>query len=485
MPLKETLAGYENLCDLCNLKMENVVTYWNRCLEMLRGQLSQSAFRTWFAPIIPLEYKDNVLVLQVKSPYVVEYIEENYLDILSKVLNVVYGKGIKLEYRVLIDSHSGAGSTIHSKQSAQMPVSMPTVDTPKNAVEPNYHPAMPELDSQLNSLYTFETFIAGESNKLARTAGITISKQPGKTIFNPLFIYGGSGVGKTHLVNAIGNAIKQIFPEKRVLYVSANTFQVQYQDAVIANHVNDFINFYQTIDVLIVDDIQYWSEKKGTQNTFFFIFNHLHQTGKQLILTSDKSPVELRGLEERLITRFKWGLSAELHRPDFQLRKDILKSRIYRDGLEIPDEIINYIAENVRENVRDLEGVLASLLAYSTLTDEDINMELTEQVVARLVNVASPDMSIDHITAAVCEQFNISEDMLYTSTRKKEVAQARQVAMYLAKKLTDKSLVEIGKLMGDRNHATVIHSINAIKKQLEYDAFLRRSIKQIENVLRS
>ena len=459
--------------------MDTANKYWNECLKILQDNLSASAFRIWFSPIVPLQYKDNVLVLQVNSQYVVEYIEENYIDLLGKTLVRVFGKGIRLEYRVLIDSQSGAASTIPSEGVQQLPTFHPMAE------QPTFRPAqnVSQLDSQLNTQLTFGNFVEGDCNKLARTAGITIAGNPGKTIFNPLFIYGGSGVGKTHLINAIGNMIRQQLPQKRVLYVNANTFMVQYQDAVINNKVNDFVNFYQTIDVLLVDDIQYWADKKGTQNTFFFIFNHLHQTGKQLILTSDKAPVDLKGLEERLITRFKWGLTAEIKKPDFQLRKDILKSRIYRDGLEIPENIINYVAENVSNNIRDLEGVLASLLAHSTLTNAQIDLELTEQVVSRIVELKTHDMTLDNITSVVCEHFGVDEKMLYAQSRKKEIAQARQVAMYMAKRLTQCPLTEIGQKMGGRNHATVLHAIRTVTEQIEYDAFLRRSVKQIENAL--
>ncbi|MBR1928121.1 MAG: chromosomal replication initiator protein DnaA [Paludibacteraceae bacterium] len=459
--------------------MNQMETYWQECLQILRDNLSGSAYRTWFEPIVPLEYENKVLVLQVKSQYVVEYIEENYIDLLGKVLVRVFGRGIRLEYRVLIDSRSGAGSTIPSEGVEQLPKRSLTGER----YEIRREVGVSDLDSQLNSQLTFGNFVEGECNKLSRTAGVTIATSPGKTIFNPLFIFGGSGVGKTHLLNAIGNMIKQEHPGKRVLYVSANTFMVQYQDAVVNNKVNDFVNFYQTVDVLLVDDIQYWADKKGTQNTFFFIFNHLHQSGKQLVLTSDKSPVELKGLEDRLITRFKWGLLAEIKKPDFQLRKDILKSRIYHDGLDISEDIINYIAENVRDNIRDLEGVLASLLAHSTLANQQINMELTEQIVSRIVELKSPDMTLDHITEVVCEHFGIDAKQLYAQSRKREIAQARQVAMYMAKKLTECPLVEIGKKMGGRNHATVLHAIRTVTEQIEYDAFLRRSVKQIENQL--
>lgn len=461
--------------------MENCVVYWEQCKQILKDNLSASAFRTWFAPIVPLQFENNILVLQVNSQYVVEYIEENFIDLLRKTLLRVFGEGIRLEYRVLIDSNSGAGSLIPSQG-----VSETQVYNGYTPVTPSeLRQQLPQLESQLNPIYTFPSFVEGDCNRFARNAGVTIAANPGHNIFNPLFIYGGSGVGKTHLANAIGNAIRINFPEKRVLYVSANTFQVQYTDAVVSNKVNDFINFYQTIDVLIVDDIQYWADKKGTQNTFFFIFNHLHQTGKQLILTSDCPPVELKGLEDRLITRFKWGLTVEILRPDFQLRKDILKNRIWRDGLDIAEDVIDYIADNVRNNVRDLEGVLASLLAYSTLTNAEINMELAKQVVERLVKIDSVGITIDSITEIVCSHFNIPEKLLVTSTRKREVAQARMVAMYMAKQMTNHSLVEIGRQFGNRNHATVLHAIHTIANDIEHDAFLRRSVLQIENALKS
>ncbi len=454
--------------------MNNAITYWGSCLDILKGNLSDSAYRTWFAPIVPLQFEDGVLVLQVSSQFVVQYIEENYIDLLRKTIFSVCGVGTRLEYRVLI---AGAGSTIPSQGvAANNEVERVEAFTPAA-------PVVSDFDSQLNPRYTFRSFVDGDSNRLARAAGLTISGNPGKTVFNPLFIYGGSGVGKTHLVNAIGNEIRQAFPNKRVLYVSANTFQVQYMDAVVHNKINDFMHFYQTIDVLIVDDVQYWSDRKGTQDAFFFIFNHLHQIGKQLILTSDRSPLELKGLHERLITRFKWGLTAELKRPDFQLRKDILKSCIYRDGLDIPEAVVDYIAENVRENVRDLEGILASLLAYSTLTNAQIDMPLTEEVVNRSVRTQAMEMTMENIATAVCEHFNVPEKMLMSKSRKKEIALARQVAMYIAKKMTDKPLAEIGLNLGNRNHATVLHAIKTVNDQMEYDAMLRRSVHQIENAL--
>ncbi len=467
--------------------MNQAVTYWASCLEVLKDNLSASAFRTWFAPIVPLQFENNVLVLQVSSQYVVEYIEDNYIDLLKKSIFRVCGVGTRLEYRVLIDSNTGAGSTIPSQGVAidELRRREEDMNLANAIMQPQFTATnvQSDLDSQLNERYTFLSFVEGDSNRLARTAGLTISSNPGKTVFNPLFIYGGSGVGKTHLVNAIGNEIKQLYPSKRVLYIAANMFQVQYVEAVRTNNVNEFIHFYQTIDVLIVDDIQYLAEKTKTQDAFFHIFNHLHQIGKQLILTSDRAPKDLKGLNERLITRFKWGLTAELKRPDFHLRKAILQATIYRDGLEIEEDIVNYIAEHVSENVRDLEGVLASLLAHSTLINTPIDRTLAEDVVGRIVRTRASETTLDDIVTTVCDHFGVGEKAFYSRSRKQEVAVARQVAMYMAKKMTDKPLAEIGLHMGNRNHATVLHAIKVVNDQLSCSNVFRRDVHQIENAL--
>ncbi len=462
--------------------MNNAITYWSQCLEILQANLSPSAFRTWFAPIMPLQFENQELCLQVSSQYVAQYIEENYIDLLKKTIFRVCGQGTRLNYKIPIDSHSGVGPTIPShgveyEQMRRKEMEQEIVTPPVHMANTNTY-----FESQLNPRYTFLSFVDGDSNRLARAAGLSIAGNPGKTVFNPFFLYGGSGVGKTHLVNAIGNEIQQAYPGKKVLYVTANEFMNQYQNAVIHNNVNDFMYFYQTIDVLIVDDIQYWQDKQKTQDTFFFIFNHLHQVGKQLILTSDRSPLELKGLHERLITRFKWGLTAELKRPDFQLRKDILKSCVHRDGLDIPEAVIDYIAENVRDNVRDLEGVLAALLAHSMVYGK-IDMSLAEEVVSRSVRTTKADMTMQDIAVAVCKRFDVSEEQLYSKIRTKEVALARQVAMYMAKQITDKPLAEIGLNFGNRNHATVLHAIKQINEIIAYDPVLKRTILQIENKL--
>ncbi len=453
---------------------------WTKCLEIIHDNISEVSFKTWFEPMTPLKYEDNVFVLQVPSQFFVEYIEDKYIDLLRMTLYRVVGEGTQLEYRILIDQSSGAGTQIPSQGNEKKIRSENTSSTYSTYVSPYQKIELPEIDPQLNPAYNFNNLIEGDSNKLARTAGISIANDPGKTIFNPLFVYGQSGVGKTHLANAIGVMTKQLHPEKRVLYVPANTFQIQYTDAVRGNTVNDFLNFYQTIDVLIVDDIQELAGKTATQNTFFHIFNHLHQSGKQLILTSDRSPLVMVGLEQRLLTRFKWGLSAELAKPDFELRKAILKDKIYRDGLEIEEEIVNYIARHVTDNVRDLEGTLISLLAHSTLTDVAIDLDLTEKVVGRLVDITPRINTVERIRDIVCDYFSLSVDAISTRSRKREVVQARQIAMYFSKQMTKNSLSSIGNLIGQRDHSTVLYACKTVSNLIEIDKNFRASIKEIE-----
>ena len=451
---------------------ENINILWAECQQILKDNLSQSAYQTWFAPIEPIQWEDNMLVLQVRSQFIVDYIEDNYLDILSRVLRKVFGAQVQLEYRILM-----AGSSIDIpsdstklSMSKPMPMSQSTVEIAT------------EWDSHLNPQYTFDNFIKGEPNKLARAVAVEIAKSPGKTIFNPLFLYGGSGVGKTHLAYAIGNEVCRLNSDARVLYVAANTFKLQFQDAVNHNRVPDFLMFYQSVDVLIVDDIQYFADLKGTQDSFFQIFNHLQQSHKQLILTSDRSPLELRGVQDRLLSRFKWGLAAEITRPDYQLRHDILMYRIRKDGIKLSDEIITYVATHVTDNVRDLEGVLASLLAYSTLTDSPIDMALTQTVVGRLVALRPQSFDTKDIVSRVCQHMNVTEKVITARTRQREAVRARNIVMYLIKKYTDSSLAQIGAVV-HRDHATVAHSLNTMDDLMSYDAVLRQEVAAIERTL--
>lgn len=454
---------------------QQIQQQWAQCQTILADNLTASAYQTWFAPIVPLQFAEGVLVLQVKSQFVAEYIEENYIPLLSAAIIRVFGQGTRLEYRVLIDAASGAGTMLPSAGAPARSVSTNQWGTPVVASNED----LPKL----NELYTFDSFIAGEPNKLARTAGLAVAKQPGYTAFNPLFIYGGSGVGKTHLACAIGHQALAINPQARVLYVSANTFKLQFQDARKENRIPDFLNFYQSVDVLIVDDIQYFAGLKGTQDTFFHIFNYLQQSRKQLILTCDRPPVELKDIEERLLTRFKWGLSAEITRPDYQLRRNILLSKMRRDGITLSEQIVEFIAMNVRDSVRDLEGILASLLAHSTLTDKEIDLQLAEQVVSHIVALQPQKTTVDDVLYAVAKHYNLSEKALVAQNRSKEIVQARHIAAYLSKQLTDSSLTEIGFRLGRRTHATVLHSIDYVRETMEFDPVLRQQIAQLQSAL--
>lgn len=451
---------------------ENINILWAECQQILKDNLSQSAYQTWFAPIEPIQWENNMLVLQVRSQFIVDYIEDNYLDILSRVLRKVFGAQVQLEYRILM-----AGSSIDIPSDSTKLSNSKPMSVSQSSVE-----IATEWDSHLNPQYTFENFIKGEPNKLARAVAVEIAKSPGKTIFNPLFLYGGSGVGKTHLAYAIGNEVCRLNSEARVLYVAANTFKLQFQDAVNHNRVPDFLMFYQSVDVLIVDDIQYFADLKGTQDSFFQIFNHLQQSHKQLILTSDRSPLELRGVQDRLLSRFKWGLAAEITRPDYQLRHDILMYRIRKDGIKLSDEIITYVATHVTDNVRDLEGVLASLLAYSTLTDNPIDMDLTQTVVGRLVALRPQSFDTKDIVSRVCQHMNVTEKVITARSRQREAVRARNIVMYLIKKYTDSSLAQIGAVV-HRDHATVAHSLSTMDDLMSYDAVLRQEIAAIERTL--
>ena len=454
------------------------VGLWNRCLEIIRDNVPEQTYKTWFLPIIPLKYEDKTLVVQVPSQFFYEFLEDKFVDLLRKTLYKVIGDGTKLLYNVMVDKSSRTTVNLEST---------PRTIIPQKKVIGKEIPQAPiaDLDPHLNPEYNFETFIEGYSNKLSRSVAEAVAQNPAKTIFNPLFFYGASGVGKTHLANAIGTKIKELYPDKRVLYVSAHLFQVQYTDSVRNNTTNDFINFYQSIDILIIDDIQEFAGVTKTQNTFFHIFNHLHQNGKQLILTSDRAPVMLQGMEERLLTRFKWGLVAELEKPDVELRKNILRNKIRRDGLNIPETVINYIAENVNESVRELEGIINSLLAQSIIFKRDVDLDLAERIVRKAVRCCeSKPVTVEDIIQKVCSHYEIEESAIHTKTRKREVVQVRQVAMYLAKKHTDSSSSKIGKLIGNKDHATVLHACKIVKDQVEVDKAFKADIEEIEASLK-
>lgn len=458
------------------------VGLWNRCLKVIRDNVPDTTFKTWFVPIIPLKYENKALTVQVPSQFFYEFLEEKFVELLRATLYKEIGEGTKLMYRVIVDNSSKKPGTV-DLESTDRSTAIPAKKTTRFP-DPQRIAAPQDLDPRLNPNYNFENFIEGYSNKLSRTAGEAVAVNPAKTTFNPLFLYGSSGVGKTHLVNAVGTRIKELFPEKRVLYVSAHLFQVQYTDSVRSNTINDFINFYQSIDVLIIDDIQEFASLSKTQNTFFHIFNHLHQNGKQLILTSDRPPVLLQGMEERLLTRFKWGLTAELEKPNVELRRNILRNKIHRDGLNFSEEVINYIAENVNESVRDLEGIVISIMAHSTIYNKNIDLDLAARIVRKAVRSEVKVITIEDIIQKVCKHFELEPNSIHSKSRKREIVQVRQIAMYLAKKHTDASSSKIGQLIGNRDHATVLHACKIVKDQFEVDKSFRTELEEIETELR-
>jgi chromosomal replication initiator protein len=472
-------------------KSLNYTEVWDKCLKIIKDNLSNDvAYSTWFKPVYASDLKDSTLTISVPSPYFYEYLEANYIDLLSFALHAVLGKNAELQYNVQIVNK---GSTITYPTNPTVQVKNPPIPFPNQNTKhlnPFIIPGLKqmEIDPQLNPVKTFNNFIESDCNRLARSAGLAITENPGKMAFNPMFVFGGSGLGKTHLAQAIGLEIKHKFPEKIVLYVAANLFQQQYIEAQIyKNKLNDFLNFYQMMDVLIIDDIHEFAGRDGTQNTFFQIFNHLHQSGKQLILTSDRSPVDLSGLSERLLTRFKWGLTAELQAPNLEARKAILKKKIYNEGMEMSDEVIDYIATKVTTNIRELEGVLISLLAESIYATTDakknITMEMTINTIDRLVNSTKREISIDKIKRIVCEYFGLSIDAIHSKVRKREIVQARQIAMYFSRSMTKHSLVVIGGEIGGKDHATVLHACKTVDDLYDTDKSFKQHVTEIEKRL--
>ena len=466
---------------------EKHIIVWNNCLKVIGDIIQPASFRTWFEPIIPIKLCDNVLTIEVPSNFFREYLEEHFIDLVSKCLRRELGSFAKLEYSVRVTS--SGGSITMPQQVKQVPKNREVSlgSSSADIANPFVIPGVQQLqiESQLNPSYCFDHYIEGTCNRLARSAGLNIAENPGKTAFNPLFIYGASGLGKTHLAQAIGILVKELFPNKIVLYVNANRFQTQYMDAVtIKNKLTDFMHFYQMIDVLIIDDVQEFAGKSGTQNAFFHIFNHLHQSGKQLILTSDKAPVELKELEQRLLSRFKWGLSAELAQPDFATRVAILKAKSYNDGIELSEEIVNYIASKVTTNVREIEGALISLLAQATLNKKPITMQLAESMTEKLVSVSHTDISVNEIQKEVCSYFGLQPGEILSKTRKREIVQARQIAMYLSRNLTKTSLASIGAHIGGKDHATVLHAYNTVCDLMDTDRHFRQYVVEIEKRLK-
>jgi chromosomal replication initiator protein len=462
--------------------MQTVI--WNQCLNIIKDNINnESIYNTWFNPIKPLKYDEENFTIQVPSQFFYEYLDEKYADLIHAALSRVIGKSVILNYRAIIDNTSiekGDITTVSDRAFNRNAASASRLNEAPNITIEN---PIQDWTSNLNSRMTFSNYFEGTSNKLLRTVGETIALNPSKN-FNPLFIYGRSGVGKTHLCHAIGNKIAENFPQKKIIYISAHLFRVLFTNASRENTANDFITFYQGIDVLIVDDIQDMAGKVGTLNAFFHILNHLHLLGKQIILTADKSPSEMQNMEDRLLTRFRWGMTEKLHSPDLELRKKILHYKIKQDGLDISNEIVDYIADSVTDHVRDLEGIISSLIAHALVFNRDVDMELAKRVVNKTVNLEKKTITAEKIEDVVTDYFKIDIKAICSKSRKREITLPRQIAMYLLKKYTSYSYAHIGCMVGNRDHATVIHSEKMVKNLLEVDKNFQSTMDNIENKLK-
>ncbi|MGF1564936.1 MAG: chromosomal replication initiator protein DnaA [Flavobacteriales bacterium] len=465
---------------------------WKNCIDIIKDNVSSQAFKTWFEPIKPVKLEKNVLTIQVPSQFFYEWLEEHYVPLLKKIIRKELGPDGRLEYSIIMENNFDNANpyTVKVPTTNKKAIKNPAVAIPLDMSDspiknPFIIPGLRKLniDSNLNPNYSFENFIEGDCNRLARSAGYAVAKKPGGTSFNPLLIYGGVGIGKTHLAHAIGIEIKNLYPEKTVLYVSSEKFTHQFIDAVRNNSVNDFSHFYQMIDVLIVDDVQFFSGKEKTQDIFFHIFNHLHQTGKQIVLTSDKPPVEMQGMEQRLLSRFKWGLSADLQVPSLETRIAILEKKMYADGIELPKEVVEYLAYSITTNIRELEGALISLIAQASLNKKAITLDLAKQMIDKFVKNTAREVSIDYIQKVVCDYFDLPIELLKSKTRKREIVQARQIAMYFAKKMTKSSLANIGLHCGGKDHATVLHACRTVNNLQETDKLFRRYLDDLEKKL--
>jgi len=465
---------------------------WENCLSFVRDNINEQAYKAWFEPIEPIELSGNVLHIQVPSKFFYEWLEEHYVKLLKLSLTRELGQGAKLLYRINMGKQKDKKQIVTEKipSTNHEPIQPQEVDFIVQNKDPELKnpfviPGIRnvKIASQLNSNYNFDNFLEGDYNRLARSAGLAVAERPGGTAFNPLLIFGDVGLGKTHLAHAIGVEIKEKEPKKTVLYISSEVFTQQYVDSVRRNTRNDFIHFYQLIDVLIVDDIQFFSGKSGTQDVFFHIFNHLHQNGKQVILTSDKAPVDMQDIEHRLLSRFKWGLSAELQRPDYETRLSILKNVLYRDGVEIADEVLEYIAANVKNNVRELEGAIISLIAQSSFNKKEITLSLAKIIVEKFVKNIKKEVTIDQIQNVVSKYFQMDVEALHSKTRRRHVVQARQLAMFFAKKYTTHSLQNIGLQIGKRDHATVLHACRTVGNLVETDKQFRKFVEDINKKL--
>lgn len=458
---------------------------WDKCLLFIRERIPAQSFATWFEPIVPVKLVDNALTIQVPSQFFYEWLEENYVHLLKQAIKSEIGELGRLEYSVVVDRGDEQVQPVTMNVSggttnAQNKNRVNGYDTYKN---PGFYEEL-KSNSNLNPSYKFDNFIEGDCNRLARSAGFAVARKPGVTSFNPLMFYGGVGLGKTHLVQAIGNEITSEDSSKKVIYVASEKFTNQFIEALKNNNLQDFINYYKEVDVLILDDVQFLREKEKTQEIFFHIFNHLHQGGKQIIMTSDCAPRDLKGLQERLVSRFKWGLTADLQSPDFETRMAIIQTKMQADGISIPDEVVEYVAYTVDTNIRELEGVVISLIAHASLTRKDVDLELAKQILKNIVTDIDSEVGIDYIQKTVSDYYKVSLDDMKAKTRKKEIVIARQVAMYFSKDYTNHSLKSIGYHFGGRDHSTVIHAVQSVNDMIDTNAKFRFSIDELKKKLK-
>lgn len=452
---------------------------WENCLKTIRGNISPQSFKTWFEPIKAIRLENEALTIQVPNKIFYEWLEEHYVGLLKSTIRQEIGQKAKLEYQI----------PIVKTQETNISARKPTHNTSNTAFVAADHIKNPfvipgikkvKIDPQLNPDYVFDSLIEGDCNKLARSAGMAAARQPGGTAFNPLVVYGSVGLGKTHLAQAIGNEIVRKFEDKNVLYVVADKFTNQIIQAIKNNAIDELINFYQMVDVLIVDDIQFLANKQKTQEIFFHIFNQLHQSGRQIVLTSDKPPKDLEGMEERLISRFKWGLSADLQMPDFETRVAILDAKAQQMGVEIPYPVLEYLAFNVKNNIRELEGVVKSLIFSASIHKRNIDKELAKEVISNHVSTVHKEITLEFIQQMVSDQLNVPLDNMKGKTRMRSAVLARQLSMFLAKNHTAKSLKTIGETLGGRDHSTVIYSCKAVQDLMDTDPGFRKTVEELD-----
>jgi chromosomal replication initiator protein len=460
-------------------------TLWNDCLDVIKESVGEENFNTWFKPIVPLQVEGDVMTIQVPSQFFYEWLEDNYVPVLKKALHKVLGPGGRLEYSVVVDS----GNTNTPPVTVHYPNGMGNKRN-GNGMDVDYSPFTykalnpQNVNSRLNPNYTFDNFVEGDCNRLARSAGLAVAKKPGVTSFNPLMLYGGVGVGKTHLVQAIGNEIRNNMPGKIVLYVDQNDFTTQFLNALQNHKLQDFQNFYLQVDLLILDDVQFLAGREKTQEMFFHIFNQLHQSGKQVIMTSDCPPRDMKGFQERLLSRFKWGLTADLQEPDFETKLAIIHRKMQADGIAIPTEVAEYLAYSVDTNLRDMEGVLNSLIFHATLLKKEIDLDLAKEVLKNIIKEIQSDVSVDFIQKTVSEYFKVELEALKGKIKKREIVIPRQVAMYFCKRYTQLTLALIGENFGGRDHSTVIHALESVEDMMKTDSNFKSSVEELGKKLK-